>query len=143
MSKNLEEDLIAAMLKLVYAFLGRPESSPFSEPVDWKNLGLMDYPSLVKKPMDLGTIRVGRLHAALVCIDDGIAPTGQNHRQGIHICRRHSRRRAAGVDELHDLQPGYFVPYISPQLLRLNSVCCGGSGRERVLSVGRNIRTKI
>ena len=65
MSKNPEEDLMAAMLKLVYAFLGRPESSPFSEPVDWKNLGLLDYPSLVKKPMDLGTIRV---FAVAVCV---------------------------------------------------------------------------
>jgi bromodomain-containing factor 1 len=25
--------------------------------VDWKGLGLFDYPTIVKKPMDLGTIK--------------------------------------------------------------------------------------
>lgn len=67
MPKSSEEDLMNAMLKLVYAFLGRPESAPFAEPVDWKQLGLLDYPALVKKPMDLGTIRV-RAMLVILCI---------------------------------------------------------------------------
>lgn len=58
MPSSTETELMAAMLKLVYAFLGRPESLPFCEPVDWKALNLVDYPALVKRPMDLGTIRV-------------------------------------------------------------------------------------
>jgi hypothetical protein len=32
--------------------------APFCEPVNWKEMGLLDYPALIKKPMDLGTIRV-------------------------------------------------------------------------------------
>jgi len=46
------------MHKLLLAFIARPESGPFREPVDWKNLGLLDYPQLVKHPMDLGTIKL-------------------------------------------------------------------------------------
>lgn len=45
------------MHKLVLAFLSRSEAGPFKEPVDWKNLGLFDYPNLIKHPMDLGTIK--------------------------------------------------------------------------------------
>jgi hypothetical protein len=30
---------------------------PFRAPVDWKSLGLFDYPQLIKKPMDLGKIK--------------------------------------------------------------------------------------
>jgi len=26
-------------------------------PVDWKGMGLFDYPTLIKKPMDLGTVK--------------------------------------------------------------------------------------
>jgi hypothetical protein len=32
-------------------------TEPFRAPVDWKGLGLYDYPQIVKKPMDLGTIK--------------------------------------------------------------------------------------
>lgn len=32
-------------------------SVPFREPVDWKGLGLYDYPQIIKKPMDLGTVK--------------------------------------------------------------------------------------
>jgi hypothetical protein len=30
---------------------------PFREPVPWKELGLLDYPSLITEPMDLGTVQ--------------------------------------------------------------------------------------
>jgi hypothetical protein len=32
-------------------------TEPFREPVDWKGLGLVDYPQLISQPMDLGTIK--------------------------------------------------------------------------------------
>eukprot|EP01041_Mallomonas_annulata_P001337 gene1337-2586_t len=48
---------IEDMHKLVLAFIARPESGPFRESVDWKNLGLLDYPTIIKHPMDLGTIK--------------------------------------------------------------------------------------
>ncbi|KAJ8600459.1 hypothetical protein CTAYLR_001457 [Chrysophaeum taylorii] len=30
---------------------------PFREPVDWRSLGLYDYPQIIKKPMDLSTVK--------------------------------------------------------------------------------------
>lgn len=35
----------------------RPESEIFRDPVDFETLGLTDYPKIVKKPMDLGSIK--------------------------------------------------------------------------------------
>lgn len=35
------------------------DAEPFLEPVDVKGLGIPDYPSVVKKPMDLGTVAAG------------------------------------------------------------------------------------
>lgn len=45
------------MTKLVDSVYSRNDAEPFREAVDWKGLGLYDYPQLVKKPMDLGQIK--------------------------------------------------------------------------------------
>ena len=45
------------VMKIVNAFLSRPDITPFQEPVDWRGLGLDDYPKIVKKMMDLGTVK--------------------------------------------------------------------------------------
>lgn len=34
----------------------KSEAGPFLEPVDWEYYGLTDYPEVIKKPMDLGTV---------------------------------------------------------------------------------------
>ena len=34
-----------------------PKSYEFRQPVPWKELGLTDYPEIIKKPMDLRTVR--------------------------------------------------------------------------------------
>lgn len=33
------------------------KTGAFREPVDWKEMGLLDYPMIIKKPMDLGTVK--------------------------------------------------------------------------------------
>jgi len=38
-------------------FLQKKESEPYSAPVDWEFYGLTDYPEIIKKPMDLGTVK--------------------------------------------------------------------------------------
>lgn len=38
--------------------LRRPPAEPFREPVKWKEWGLLDYPKVVKNPMDLGSVQV-------------------------------------------------------------------------------------
>ena len=58
MSEFYKSSIATDLLKVVCAFISRPESLPFREPVDWEALGLLDYPQVVKKPMDLGTIKV-------------------------------------------------------------------------------------
>jgi len=45
------------MTKLVNKFIQMPDAEPFRVPVDYTGLGLFDYPEIVKKPMDLGTIK--------------------------------------------------------------------------------------
>mmetsp|Transcript_3907 Transcript_3907/g.6121 ORF Transcript_3907/g.6121 Transcript_3907/m.6121 type:complete len:219 (+) Transcript_3907:41-697(+) len=44
-------------LKIVYGLLAKPDADPFREPVDWEAIGLLDYPDIVKQPMDLGTLK--------------------------------------------------------------------------------------
>lgn len=43
--------------KLIIKINGRKESEFFREPVDWKGLGLTDYPTIITQPMDLRTVR--------------------------------------------------------------------------------------
>lgn len=45
------------MLMLLNQLEKETNAAPFLEPVDWKALGLQDYPKIVKKPMDISTIR--------------------------------------------------------------------------------------
>ena len=52
-----DEEAKRKMSKLINYLMSRQDSAPFREPVDWKNLELFDYPKIVKKPMDLGTVK--------------------------------------------------------------------------------------
>lgn len=45
------------MGKLVQQIYSKTDAEPFRDAVDWKSLGLYDYPQIVKKPMDLGQIK--------------------------------------------------------------------------------------
>jgi hypothetical protein len=45
------------MNKILLSIMSSRESFAFLEPIDWKGMGLVDYPDIVKKPMDLGTIK--------------------------------------------------------------------------------------
>ena len=53
----MSEEVMRKMGKLINYVMSKPDSGPFREPVDWKNLDLFDYPKIVKKPMDLGTVK--------------------------------------------------------------------------------------
>lgn len=46
-----------AMKKLLKQLYDRTDTEPFREAVDWRNLGLFDYPQVIKKPMDLGLVK--------------------------------------------------------------------------------------
>lgn len=43
--------------QLLQTLIDSPESFEFRTPVDYVAFGLLDYPMVVKKPMDLGTVK--------------------------------------------------------------------------------------
>eukprot|EP01084_Bolivina_argentea_P296949 511514_1 len=47
---------LAQMGKIVKSLLGRADCAPFTEPVQWRDMELWDYPKVIKVPMDLGTV---------------------------------------------------------------------------------------
>lgn len=57
MGTTSENEALRRMTKLVNYLLSRPDSGPFREPVDYRGLGLWDYPKIIKKMMDLGTVK--------------------------------------------------------------------------------------
>ncbi len=50
-------EALRRMSKLVNYLMSRQDSGPFREPVDWREMGLYDYPKIIKKMMDLGTVK--------------------------------------------------------------------------------------
>jgi len=50
-----------------------PNADPFLEPVQWQELGLLDYPSIVKKPMDFSTIKKGLAKGKYMTYDEVFA----------------------------------------------------------------------
>ncbi|KAK8816405.1 ubiquitin carboxyl-terminal hydrolase [Blastocystis sp. ATCC 50177/Nand II] len=43
--------------RLVNDFIANPDAEPFLHPVPWKEWNLLDYPTIVKVPMDLSTVK--------------------------------------------------------------------------------------
>ena len=43
-------------------------AAPFLEPVLWKEWGLVDYPKVIKHPMDLGTVKVSGYPGDRSCV---------------------------------------------------------------------------
>lgn len=44
-------------LQILDSLIASGDSEEFREPVDWVGLGLTDYLDVIKRPMDLGTVR--------------------------------------------------------------------------------------
>jgi len=55
-STNIPEGM-EACADLLRVLSDKPEADPFLEPVDWERFNLLDYPKIIKTPMDLGTIQ--------------------------------------------------------------------------------------
>jgi hypothetical protein len=54
----LKKEDYAKMAALLGQLEKEPNAAPFLEPVDWKALGLQDYPKIVKNRMDISSIRM-------------------------------------------------------------------------------------
>ena len=52
----MDEPLQRKCDQLVKSLMKRSQGVHFSRPVEWKKMGLVDYPKLIKEPMDLGTV---------------------------------------------------------------------------------------
>lgn len=55
-SSPIEKDDQKKIKIILQSLLDHSESHDFREPVDWKGMGLTDYPLVVKNPMDLSTV---------------------------------------------------------------------------------------
>lgn len=56
-SDPINKDHIARLKQLFTAIEQDPNSYEFRDPVPWKDLGLNDYPEIIKRPMDLSSAR--------------------------------------------------------------------------------------
>lgn len=69
-----DPEALRRMTKVVNSLLARGDSGPFREPVDWRGLELFDYPKIIKKMMDLGTVKRklerGQYRSAYDCAED-------------------------------------------------------------------------
>jgi Bromodomain/Bromodomain extra-terminal - transcription regulation len=52
-----QEDALKRMSKLVNFLMSKNDAAPFLEPVDWRGLELYDYPQVIERMMDLGTVK--------------------------------------------------------------------------------------
>lgn len=53
----LSRDEAKKITEVIRAIEKKPESSDFLKPVDYKGLGLDDYPVIIKHPMDISTVK--------------------------------------------------------------------------------------
>ncbi len=53
-----QDKWVSQCMSILDYLFDHEESDPFHEPVNYEELGLWDYPKIIKHPMDLGTIQV-------------------------------------------------------------------------------------
>ena len=56
------QDALRNCGKLLTFLITHKDSGPFVEPVNWKEWGLLDYPKIIKTPMDLNLVKVSSLY---------------------------------------------------------------------------------
>lgn len=55
-STAIEKEDIKKIKIILQSLLDHNDACDFREPVDWKGMSLVDYPQIIKNPMDLGTV---------------------------------------------------------------------------------------
>lgn len=55
---RIESGDMKTCFDILHDLMTHPTAVPFNTPVDWKAMDLWDYPTIVKQPLDLGTIKV-------------------------------------------------------------------------------------
>jgi len=57
-TNKMQKDQVAKAITLLQSLENDPQSFEFKHPVDYIGLGLIDYPKIIKHPMDLSTAKV-------------------------------------------------------------------------------------
>lgn len=74
---NVEAAIDTEELRICYDIVAHlmsyPQALPFNEPVNWKLLKLPEYPKIIKKPMDLGTIKTKVLKNEIHRVDQFVS----------------------------------------------------------------------
>ncbi len=74
MSKKLTKEEYISLDQILISLSKEKEAENFQFPVNYKELKLIDYPTIIKKPMDLGTIKEklqeGKYKSSKSCLDD-------------------------------------------------------------------------
>ncbi len=70
---KLSKEQIQGSINLLETVCSDPNAQPFLEPVDWQELELLDYPKIVKTPMDLSTVRAKLLSGEYATLEEFIA----------------------------------------------------------------------
>ena len=59
---EITEDEVKKLEEILDKMINDKNSFDFKEPVDYETLGLLDYPTIIKHPMDLGTLKKNLLN---------------------------------------------------------------------------------
>jgi|Transcript_3500 hypothetical protein len=55
-NSGLTQEDVQSCKSILKELKRKPDTEAFLQPVDWKLLGIPDYPTIIKRPMDLGTV---------------------------------------------------------------------------------------
>ncbi|CAM9904629.1 unnamed protein product, partial [Hapterophycus canaliculatus] len=94
-------NLPARKTQLINSLLASADSEAFREPVDWRGLGLHDYPTIIKRPMDLGTVKLR--------LERGAYPSAEACAADVRLIWENCRTYNAGGEprKLHKASPGF------------------------------------
>ncbi|CAM6014853.1 unnamed protein product [Sphagnum balticum] len=100
-SRSLDKSRLKTVLGLLKRVMKMSEAEPFNEPVDPVALGIPDYFTIVKKPMDLGTIRnrleKGEVYRTVEEVLEDVALVWSN-------CRMYNAKGDPILDFLHAVE---------------------------------------
>lgn len=127
----------SALLSSIVARLRKHEDAyPFSKPVEWKKLGLLDYPEIITKPMDLQTvgrqIRDGIYQNNVQGFIDALQLIWQNCKtyndEEIEVYKMAERMEEYTKQVLSDMLPSEYLPADFAPLSNSNLASAGSAG---------------
>eukprot|EP00347_Sterkiella_histriomuscorum_P009971 403339178 len=66
----IKKEDIPKIKQMIESIEEGPNAEPFLEPVQWQELGLVDYPQIIKRPMDFSTVKINMENGKLKTYDE-------------------------------------------------------------------------